>query len=155
MLDLYHWEPNGSWLKPLMALHEKRIDFRGHYVDVLSLEPHAPGFLSASRETQLNQEGEGPLLVHDGSRSPSRCSCWSIWRTPFPDTPLRPADALGQAQILAWARFINEVFMPATNTLGCHRYLSPQLQGRDLSSLAMVPFPPMLAAFESALRVFP
>jgi hypothetical protein len=41
---------------------------------------------------------------------------------------------------LAWARFINEVFMPAVNTLGCHAYLAPQFKDRDLA-----PFEPLLA----------
>jgi hypothetical protein len=38
-------------LKPLIALHEKGLDFRSHYIDVLSLERYRPGFLHASRET--------------------------------------------------------------------------------------------------------
>jgi glutathione S-transferase len=57
MLDLYHWEPNGCWLKPLVVLHEKGLEFRSRYVDVLSLEHHRPGFLHSSRETRLNLEG--------------------------------------------------------------------------------------------------
>jgi glutathione S-transferase len=32
--------------------------------------------------------------------------------------------------MLAWARFINEVFMPAANTLGCRQYLAPALANR-------------------------
>jgi glutathione S-transferase len=107
MLELYHWEPNGSWLKPLIALHEKGLTFRGRYVDVLSFEQYRPG-----------------LYLEDA----------------FPATPLRPVEPIGQARILAWARFINEVLMPAVNTLGCHAYLAPQFADRDLA-----PFEPLLA----------
>ena len=27
MIDLYHWEPNGVFLKPLMALEEKQAPY--------------------------------------------------------------------------------------------------------------------------------
>jgi glutathione S-transferase len=135
MLELYHWEPNGSFLKPLIVLHEKNLPFRSRYVDVLSFEQHQPGFLEASRETWLNQEGEGPILVHDGRQVTESLFMIEYLEDAFPETPLRPAAAIGQARILAWARFINEVFMPAVNTLGCHTYLAPQFRGRDLAAL--------------------
>lgn len=135
MLELYHWEPNGPWLKPLIALHEKGLTFRGHYVDVLAFAQYQPGFLRATRETQLNQEGEGPLLLHDGRQVTESLFMIEYLEDAFPDAPLRPADALGQSRILAWARFINEVFMPAVNTIGCHTYLAPQFKGRNLAAL--------------------
>lgn len=138
MLELYHWEPNGSWLKPLIALHEKGLDFRSHYFDALSLERYGPGFLEASRETQLNLEGEGPVLCHDGHQVTESLFIAEYLEDAFPASPLRPAEPLGQAQILALARFINEVFMPAANTLGCHVYLAPQLKGCDLTSLEVL-----------------
>ena len=135
MLELFHWEPNGSWLKPLIVLHEKGLPFRGRYVDVLSLEQYQPGGFDASRETQLNQEGEGPVLLDDGKQITESLFMLEYLEDAFPERPLRPADALGHARILAWARFINEVFMPAANTLGCHTYLAPHFKGRDVSAL--------------------
>jgi glutathione S-transferase len=135
MLELYHWEPNGSWLKPLIALHEKGLEFRSHYFDALSLERYGAGFLEASRETQLNLEGEGPVLCHDGRQVTESLFIAEYLEDAFPASPLRPAEPIGQARILALARFINEVFMPAANTLGCHTYLAPRLKGRDLTSL--------------------
>jgi GSH-dependent disulfide-bond oxidoreductase len=142
MLELYHWEPNGAWLKPLIALHEKGLEFRSRYVDVLALEQYAPGFVTASRETQLNQEGEGPLLIHDGRQITESLFMIEYLDDAFPDRPLRSEQPLIQARILAWARFINEVLMPAANTLGCHDYLVPALQGRTTeleSRLASIP----------------
>lgn len=130
MLELYHWEPNGPWLKPLIALHEKGLEFRSRYVDVLALEQYTPELLIAHRETQLNQEGEGPLLIHDGRQITESLFMIEYLEDTFPDRPLRSEEPMVQARILAWARFINEVFMPAANTLGCHDYLVPALQGR-------------------------
>lgn len=138
MLELYHWEPNGSALKPLIALNEKALPFKSHYVDVPAFEQYQPGFLDASRETQLNLEGEGPILLHDGRQISESLFLIEYLEDAFPEKPLRPTDALGHSRILAWARFINEVFMPGANTLGCHKYLVPMLEGRDLASLEPV-----------------
>src|SRR5687767_13169232 len=135
MLDLYHWEPNGCWLKPLIVLHEKGLEFRSRYVDVLSLEHHRPGFLHPSRETRLNLEGEGPILFHDGRQITESLFIAEYLEDAFPAIPLRPEEPIGHARILAWARFINEVFMPAASTLGCRTYLVPQLKGRSLAAL--------------------
>jgi glutathione S-transferase len=140
MLELYHWEPNGSALKALIALNEKALPFQSRYVDVPAFEQFEPGFLNASRETRLNLEGEGPVLIQDGKQISESLFLIEYLEDAFPEKPLRPADALGHSCILAWARFINEVFMPGANTLGCHRHLAPALEGRDIASLE-----PMLA----------
>ena len=139
MLELYHWEPNGSYLKPLILLHEKGLPFRSHYVDLLSFEQYGSQAFNASRETQLNLEGEGPVLIHDGKQISESLFMLEYLEDAFPQKPLRPTEPLGHARVLAWARFINEVFMPGASTLGCHAYLAPELKGRNV------------AAFESAL----
>jgi len=129
MLDLYHWEPNGAYLKPLIVLHEKGLAFRGHYLDLLARVPEP------SRETLLPLEGEGPVLVHDGRQISESLFIMEYLEDAFPAVSLRPDDPLGHARVLAWGRFINEVFMPGANTLGCHEYLAPALEGRDISSV--------------------
>lgn len=130
VLELYHWEPNGPYLKPLILLHEKGLPYRGHYVDVLSLEHRRLGFPAPSQETALSFEGEGPLLVHDGRQISESLFMLEYLEDAFPRNSFRPADARGHASVLAWARHINEYFMPAVNTLGCERYLVPALKGR-------------------------
>src|SRR6185437_4082408 len=99
MLELYHWEPNGSYLKPLIALHEKGLPFASRYVDVLAFEQYQPGFLAGSRETGLNPEGEGPVLVHDGRQITESLFMIEYLEDAFPEKPLRPSDALSQARI--------------------------------------------------------
>jgi glutathione S-transferase len=142
-------------LKPLIALREKGLAFRSRYVDVLSFQQYQPGFLDASRETQLNQEGEGPILIHDGKQITESLFMMEYLEDAFPEQPLRPADPLGQNKILAWARFINEVFMPGANTLGCHMYLAPHFKGRDPASfaaaLARIPMKFLQDAWQLAL----
>ncbi len=146
MLELYHWEPNGSALKALIALNEKALPFQSRYVDVPALFP------GASRETQLNLEGEGPILVHDRKQITDSLFLIEYLEDAFPEKPLRPTDALGHSRILAWARFINEVFMPGASTLGCHKYLAPTLKGRDLEPiLARIPMKFLADAWRLAL----
>lgn len=135
MLELYHWEPNGSALKPLIAMFEKELGFRSHYVDVLSFAQYSPEFLATDRETRLPLEGEGPVLIHDGHQITESFFITEYLEDAFPEVSLRPAEPFLQAKILAWGRFINEVLMPAVSTLGCHAYFAQQLKGRDPATL--------------------
>jgi glutathione S-transferase len=132
MLDLYHWEPNGSALKPLIVVHEKRLDVRCHYRDVLAFEQSV---LAPSLQTALNPEGEGPVLVHDGVQITESFFMMQYLEDVFPEAPLQPADAAGRWRMLAWARLVNEVFMPAVATLGCHKHLVPLLSARGITEV--------------------
>ena len=138
MLELYHWEPNGSFLKPLILLHEKGLEFRSRYIDVLAGEQYGGGFIDPSPETRLPLEGEGPILVHDGKQIAESLFIMEYLEDAFPATSLRPADPILHAKILAWGRFINEVFMPAVATLGCRAFLVPRLNGREKASMSQV-----------------
>ena len=130
MLELYHWAPNGPWLKPLIVLAEKGIDCTLHAVDVLAFARYGAGMPAPSLETRLDQEGEGPLLVHDGRQLTESFFISEYLDAAFDGPALRPTDPLGFNRMLAWARFSNEVFMPAANTLGCRAFLAPQLAGK-------------------------
>ena len=66
MLELYHWEPNGFFLKPLIALEEKAARFESRWFDPTRFEQFAAGF-PASVESRLTLEREGPVLVADGA----------------------------------------------------------------------------------------
>ena len=44
MLELYHWEPNTFYLKPLIALKEKQAAFTSRYFDPTRFEQFAPAF---------------------------------------------------------------------------------------------------------------
>jgi len=130
MLELYHWAPNGPWLKPLIVLQEKDIDCTLRPIDVLAFEQYGPAMPPPSLETGLNPEGEGPLLVHEGRQLTESFFISEYLDAAFPGSPLRPTDPVKFNRMLAWARFINEVFMPGANTLGCQRYLAPALAAK-------------------------
>jgi glutathione S-transferase len=131
MLELYHWAPNGPWLKPLIVLAEKNIPCTLHLIDVLAFEQYGPTMPAPTLETRLNLEGEGPLLVHDGRQLTESFFMSEYLDTAFAGPALRPAHPVAFNRMLAWARFINEILMPAANTLGCSQYLAPALANRQ------------------------
>jgi glutathione S-transferase len=130
MLELYHWAPNGPYLKPLIVIAEKAIDVTLHPIDVLVFEQYGPKLPAPALETRLNQEGEGPLLVHDGRQLTESFFISEYLDTISAGESLRPADPVAFNRMLAWARFCNEVFMPGANTLGCRQFLAPVLAGK-------------------------
>ena len=132
MLELYYWVPNGPWLKPLIVLEEKGIEAALHRIDVLAFEQYGQKMPPPTLETRLNPEGEGPLLVHDGRQLTESFFISEYLDGAFGGLPLRPGDPLAFNRMLAWARFSNEVFMPAANTLGCREFLAPLLAGQEL-----------------------
>jgi glutathione S-transferase len=128
---LYHWEPNTFSLKPLIALHEKKVEFESRYVDFLAFEHAKIPSTNTAIESAHNPEGEGPVLVHAGTAMSESFFICLYLDEAFPEVALRPKDAYGRWRVLAWARFVNEVLTPAVSTLGCHAYLAPALKRRN------------------------
>jgi len=154
-MELYHGEPNIFSLKPLIALHEKGLDFTSRYVDFLAFEQYELPQL-ASPEVAHNPEGEGPILVDRGTAMTESFFITLYLDEAFPDTPLRPADAEGRWRVLTWARFVNEVLGPAVCTLGCRKYLAPALKARDREdiehAMARIPSQESRAGWRAALE---
>lgn len=132
MLELYHWAPNGPWLKPLIVIAEKQIDCTLRPIDVLAFEQYGDKVPPRSLETRLNQEGEGPLLVQDGKQLTESFFLCEFLDSAFDGPALRPTNPVAFNRMLAWARFSNEIFMPGANTLGCRQFLAPQLAGKTM-----------------------
>lgn len=128
MLELYHWEPNGSALKTLICLHEKSLAFTSRYVDLLAFEQCRPEFLA------LNPFGQVPVLVHDGKVLTESQFINEYLDEVFPQVPLRPASAEDLWRMRVWGKFAGEVLAPAASTLGCHAFLVPALRGRDMAA---------------------
>ena len=127
MLELYHWEPNGSGLSALACLHEKKLDFTSHYVDLLAFEQYRPEFLA------MNPWGQVPVLVHDGKTLTESQFINEYLDEVFPRIPLRPVSAEGLWRMRVWGKFAGEVLAPAVSTLGCRAHLAPALSDRDLA----------------------
>ncbi len=128
MLELFHWEPNTSSLKPLIVLHEKNVPFESRYVDFSRFEQFALPGIDGLLEVRHNPDGEGPVLVQDGTAMTEAFFVTLYLDEAFPVAPLRPTDPAGRWRILMWARFLNEVLAPAVGTLGCRKHLAPKLR---------------------------
>lgn len=138
MLELYHWEPNGFSLKPLIALHEKGLDFVGHYLDFTDFEQFGPNAPKLNIEAEHNPEAEGPILVHDGAVISESFFMMEYLDDAFPEVPLKLRTPHGDWQVQVWGRFNGERAAPAVSTLGCHRYLVPILKQKRINSADQV-----------------
>jgi len=134
MLELYHWEPNVFFLKPLIALKEKQASFTSRYVDPTRFEQYAPG-VPHNVESSLQLEREGPLLVHDGATISSSFFMLEYIAEALPGSELQPGKALEHYRARAWGQFLGLSVGPAVNALGCARYLAPALKARDPQEL--------------------
>ena len=134
MLELYHWEPNGFFLKPLIALEEKRASFTSRWFDPTSFEQLDAGF-PASVESRLTLEREGPLLVADGEVISSTFFMLEYIAEAVPGPTLMPEAAYDRYRARAWGQFLGLSLGSTTSALGCARYLAPTLARSDTAAL--------------------
>jgi GST-like protein len=130
MLELYTSEPNTFFLKPLIALAEKRAPFTMRYFDAAGLEQFAGG-LPSDLESSLRLEREGPLLVHDGT-----IICGSFFMLEYisealPGPSLIPADSYEAYRAQAWGQFLGANLGSSVPVLGAAKYLLPHLAKLD------------------------
>src|SRR5215469_966509 len=134
MLELYHWEPNTYFLKPLIALHEKHAAFTSRWFDPTAFEQLAPGF-PRNTESSLQLEREGPLLVHDGAVVSSSFFMLEYINDALPGVNLCPGAAYEQYRARAWGQVLTAVGT-GVSVLGCARYLAPLLSKIEPSVIA-------------------
>jgi glutathione S-transferase len=142
MIELYHWEPNLFYLKPLIALHEKGIPFASHWIDPTALG--SAGLPELSPEARNNPEINGPILVDRGETIVESFFMLEYIDEAYPTEPmLLPGDPLGNWQVRVWGRFLGERTAPAISTLGCHRYLARGFNGWSQTDIdaALARFP--------------
>jgi glutathione S-transferase len=134
MLELYHWEPNTYFLKPLIALNEKQAPFVSRYFDPTEFAQLAESF-PHNPESGLHLEREGPVLVHDGAIISSSFFILEYIADALPGPDLSPGDAYAHYRAQAWGQVLCLQFGPAIAALGCAKYLAPLLRRRDQSAL--------------------
>ena len=134
MLELYHWEPNVHFLKPLIALEEKQVEFVSRWFDPLRFEQFHAGF-PRNVESELNLEREGPVLVHNGAVLSSSFFMLEYISEALPGPALMPEDSYARYVARAWSQALATSFGPVLCALGCACHLAPLLRGRDPSQL--------------------
>jgi len=135
MLELYQWEPNTCFLKPLIALHEKRVPFTSRWFDPTAFEQWAADF-PRNTESALQLEREGPILVHDGTILSSSFFMLEYLNEAFPGMNLCPGGAYEQYRAHAWGQVLTAVGA-GVSALGCARYLAPMLRKMEPATLAV------------------
>jgi glutathione S-transferase len=111
MLELYHHGSSACAAKVRFALAEKRLEWTGHYVDLMRGEQFAPEFLA------LNPKAVVPVLVHDGFVIPESTVICEYAEEAFPAHPIYPGDARGRAQVRLWTKAVDEELHPACSAL--------------------------------------
>lgn len=112
MLELYHHGSSACAAKVRFLLAEKRLEWAGHYVDLMKGEQFAPDFLA------INPKAVVPVLVHDGRIIPESTVICEYLEEAFPDSPpLFPDDPLLRAQVRIWTKAVDEELHPACSAL--------------------------------------
>jgi glutathione S-transferase len=137
MLELYHHGSSVCAAKVRLALAEKGLEWKGHYIDILKGDQFDPAYL------RLNAKAVVPTLIHDGFvLQESTVICEYIDEV-FPEPPLKPADAAGRARMRLWTKAIDEVLHPMCGeiTFACsHRHTVARLGPEGLAQfLASTP----------------
>jgi GST-like protein len=134
MLELYHWEPNTFFLKPLVALAEKGEPYTAHYFDPTSFQQFEADF-PATDESSLHLEREGPVLVDDGTVIASSFFMLEYIAEAFAGPALMPSTPYGRYLVHAWGQTIALTVANAVAMLGCARHLAPALRSRPSQTL--------------------
>jgi glutathione S-transferase len=134
MLELYHSEPNTFFLKPLIALHEKKAAFQSRWFDADKLDQFAGDFPDGV-EARLHLEREGPLLRHDGTLIASSFFMLEYIAEALPGEPLLPEAAYDAYRARASGQFLGAHLGSLVPILGCVKYLAPRLRSMDRTAL--------------------
>ena len=116
---LYHGEPNGPSLAILAAAFEKQLDLTLERIDLVAGERHGSR-LPHAMEVDQSIEGEGPVLVVDGTPMADSVFIACYLDDVGTGSALRPADPYARWQMMAWCRYVIERLAPAASYLGLH-----------------------------------
>jgi glutathione S-transferase len=149
MIELYHWEPNGASGRVLIALEEKRLGFRSHYLDVLAFEQHTAAFLG------LNASGQVPVLVDRGTAMNESSYICEYLEEAYPAVALMPGDAHGRWQVRLWQKYVDDHVAAAVSELAWEALEARRFRSRGRATLeeriAGIPMPERRDAWTSAV----
>ncbi|MGQ0543706.1 MAG: glutathione S-transferase family protein [Betaproteobacteria bacterium] len=124
MLELYHHGSSVCAAKVRLALGEKGVEWKGHYLDILKGDQFDPQYL------KLNPKAVVPTLVHDGNVIVESTVICEYADEVFDGPPLKPATALGRAKMRLWTKAVDEDVHPACGEItfvSCHRHIINRL----------------------------
>jgi glutathione S-transferase len=154
MLTLYSFGPGANSLKPLLALYEKGLDFKGVRLNPAKFEHHEDWYKA------INPRGQVPALV-DGDKviTESTVICEYLEDAYPTAVKLRPDDPFGRAEMRVWTKWVDEYFCWCVSTIGWERMISGM--ARALSDeefeekVKRIPIPEQQTKWRNARNGFP
>lgn len=132
MIELYHAGLTTCSKKSRLALKEKGLPYKSHYMRLDKFEHHTPDYL------KINPNGIVPTLVHDGSVVLESGVINEYVDEVFPAVPLRPSDPLLRARMRVLCKIADEYALPATRVPTWTRTKAAQLKAMDEAAFARV-----------------
>jgi ganglioside-induced differentiation-associated protein 1 len=111
VLELYHHGSSACAAKVRFALAEKKLEWRGHYLDLLKGEQFSPGYL------KINPKAVVPTLVHDGMVVPESTVICEYVEETFPVRPIYPRSSYDRARVRVWTKAVDEELHPACSAI--------------------------------------
>lgn len=154
MLTLYSFGPGANSLKPLLALHEKGLEWTHRFVDPAKFEQHSDWF------KKINPRGQVPALDHDGRIITESTVICEYLEDVFPEqVPLRPRDPFRTAQMRIWTKWVDEYFCWCVSTIGWARHikdLANSMSDEEFEAhLSRIPIPEQRVKWRRARDGFP
>jgi GST-like protein len=129
MLELYHWEPTAESLAHLIALKEKGLEFKSHYVDMLKLEQHGADYQAKVGGTQV------PVLVDGGEVMSDSNLALQYLAEKYPSPRLAPSDPTGWYDLQAFAPALSMGLAGNVRLLGWNQVMLKEMAKADLDAL--------------------
>ena len=149
MLTLYHWEPNANSGKPILALEEKGVEFKSHYLDLLNFDQHSPDYL------RINPMGTIPALVHDELMLNESTAIMEYVDAAFHGPKLRPEDPEERWRMRWWMKFCDQYYAPSASMIGWSAFVGPAVRSKDPDELKRkieaIPLPERRIAWTKAI----
>ena len=148
-VTLYHWEPNANSGKPMLALMEKGVAFKSHYLDLLNFDQHRPEYLA------INPQGTIPAMVHGERVLTESTAIMEYVDEVFPGPPLMPEDPRDRWRVRWWMKLMDQWLGPSFSMIGWSVFVGPAVRARDPAELKAaverIPLPERRVAWSKAI----
>ncbi len=148
-VTLYHWEPNANSGKPMLALMEKGVAFKSHYLDLLNFDQHQPDYLA------VNPQGTIPAMRHGNLVLTESTAIMEYVDEVFPGPKLTPASPVDRWRMRWWMKFLDQWLGPSFSMIGWNVFVGPAVRSKDPEELKAaverIPLPERRVAWRKAI----
>ena len=128
-VTLFHWEPNANSGKPMLALAEKGVQFKSHYLDLLNFDQHKPEYL------KINPQGTIPAMLHGDRVLTESTAIMEYVDETFDGPSLMPEDPYDRLRVRWWMKFMDQWLAPSFSMIGWSFFVGPSVRSKDPEEL--------------------